>query len=147
MSGPRPLRRFSRLLRRGERGQSLVEFAMVLPLFLVVVFGIVDFGRAYSAYVQLNNGAREGARYGAVGKSSSEIVSRVRSVTAGLNQGDLGVSVSGAQGTKGSTVTVSVDYDFDLITPLGPMLSLIGSGGIGSSFDLDAQAQMRIESD
>jgi Flp pilus assembly protein TadG len=120
---------------------------MVLPLFLVVVFGIVDFGRAYSAYVQLNNGAREGARYGAVGKSSSEIVTRVRSVTSGLNQGDLSVSVSGAQGAKGSTVTVSVDYDFDLITPLGPMLSLIGGGGIGSSFNLDAQSQMRIESE
>jgi Flp pilus assembly protein TadG len=142
MTAPRPLRKLGRQLRRSERGQSLVEFAMVLPLFLIIVFGIVDFGRAYSAYVQLNNGAREGARYGAVGKSSSEIQARVRAVTSGLNQGDLAISVSGAQGTKGSTITVSTVYDFDFITPIGSFIA-----GLGSSFNLDASSQMRIESD
>jgi Flp pilus assembly protein TadG len=60
------------LVRRcGSRGQALAEFALVVPIFLLVLFGIIDFGR-YVYYVQvLNNAAREGARYAIVHGSSS----------------------------------------------------------------------------
>jgi Flp pilus assembly protein TadG len=51
---------------RGERGQSLVEFALVLPVLLFIFMGIFDFGRVMFLYSQLSNGAREAARYGAV---------------------------------------------------------------------------------
>lgn len=50
---------------RGRRGQSLVEFALILPLFLFVCGMAIDFGRLYYAYVAVENAAKEGALYGA----------------------------------------------------------------------------------
>ena len=52
--------------KRRERGQSLVETAVVLPILLLLVAAIVDFGRAFDAYIILTNAAREGARFGSV---------------------------------------------------------------------------------
>jgi len=49
---------------RGERGQSLAEMALILPILLLLIMGIVDIGRAFHHYVVLENAAREGARYG-----------------------------------------------------------------------------------
>ena len=51
---------------RSERGQSLVEFALVLPIFLVLVLGIIDFGLGLKSWITITNAAREGARYAAV---------------------------------------------------------------------------------
>ena len=48
--------------RRGERGAALVEFALAVPLLLVVIAGIVDFGFAFQRYEVITNAAREGAR-------------------------------------------------------------------------------------
>ena len=64
----RGARKAVRSIRATETGQSLVEFAMVLPLFLVLLFGLVDFGRAFYSWMVITNGAREGARAGAVQK-------------------------------------------------------------------------------
>ena len=47
-----------------RRGQSLVEFAIVLPLLMLIVFGVLDLGRAFFALVTITNAAREGARFG-----------------------------------------------------------------------------------
>jgi Flp pilus assembly protein TadG len=62
-------------LRRGSgrRGQSLVEFGLILPIFLLIVFGIIDFGRAVFAYSTLNNAAREAARVAVVDQVASHI--------------------------------------------------------------------------
>ena len=55
-----------RRFRETEAGQSLVEFTMILPLFLVLLFGMVDFGRAFYTWLLVTNAAREGARIAAV---------------------------------------------------------------------------------
>jgi Flp pilus assembly protein TadG len=51
---------------RGERGGSLVEFALALPILLTIVFGIAEYGVAYNNYVSLRSGVRDGARQGVV---------------------------------------------------------------------------------
>jgi hypothetical protein len=51
---------------KGSRGQELMEFAIVLPLLLLVVFGIMDLGRLFHALITITNAAREGARYGTI---------------------------------------------------------------------------------
>jgi hypothetical protein len=56
-----------------RRGQALVEFALVIPIFLLVIFGILDLGRAVYAYSTLNNAAREGARVALVDQTLSHI--------------------------------------------------------------------------
>ena len=76
----------------GERGAALVEFALVAPLLLVVIAGIVDFGFLFQRYEVLTNAAREGARLGSLpgyvtcGTASTAVDQRVRSyVQQGLS--------------------------------------------------------------
>ena len=52
---------------RNSKGQSLVETALVLPLLLLIVFGTIEFGRVFNAYLVVSNASREGARAAAVG--------------------------------------------------------------------------------
>lgn len=59
-------------LHRRELGQSLAEFALVIPIFLIIIFGIIDFGRYAYATSTLSNGAREAARIGSVGARPDE---------------------------------------------------------------------------
>jgi Flp pilus assembly protein TadG len=53
--------------RRGERGQAIIEMALTLPLLLVIVMGIFDFGFMFQRYEVVTNAAREGARVGVLG--------------------------------------------------------------------------------
>jgi Flp pilus assembly protein TadG len=133
-----------RRMRWGERGTALVEFALVLPLLLVLVMGIIDFGRAFQTVVTLTNAAREGARLGATGASASDIQSRVVS-TAGVPISAGNVTVTNAQGTTGQSVTVRVNYTFQLITPLGPLVRMLGGSSINNTIPLSATADMRLE--
>src|SRR5215471_11532014 len=64
-------RRFVRLVAGTSKGQSLVEFALILPLFLFLVLAAVDFGWGLRAYIVETNAAREGARYWAINGSPS----------------------------------------------------------------------------
>jgi Flp pilus assembly protein TadG len=127
---------------RHERGQSLVEFAMVLPLLLVLLFGIVDFGRAFQSWISITNAAREGARVGTTGATATTICARVEA-TAAVSGATC--TVTGVPGMTGDNVTVKVDYTLSLITPIGPMLGLLGGQGLQSSFPLTSTAIMRIE--
>jgi len=52
------------LRRRSLRAQDLIEFALIFPVLMLFVFGIVDFGRAFHVLIAISNAAREGARYG-----------------------------------------------------------------------------------
>src|SRR5436190_13636937 len=76
-----------RRVRRGsdERGAAVVEFAIVLPLLILLVFGIVEFSIAYNRQQGLHAAAREGARVAALPQTtSSEIDTRVRSALSGV---------------------------------------------------------------
>ena len=53
-------------LLKNEKGQALVEFALILPILLILVCGIIDFGWLYYNQITLNNAAREGARYAVI---------------------------------------------------------------------------------
>jgi len=55
-----------RTKKRRSRGQGLVEFALILPILLLIVLGLIEFGRAFFIYTVVSNAAREGARYGIV---------------------------------------------------------------------------------
>ena len=76
------LRRPKGIRSRGIRGQALVEFALVIPIFLLVMIALFDLGRAVFAYNTLTNAAREGARMAIVNQDEPTIVSRAKSQTA-----------------------------------------------------------------
>ncbi len=129
--------------RRGQResGQSLVECAMVLPLLLVILFAIIDFGRIYQSNVSLTNAVREGARLGSVGATTGEIQARVADTASGLTP----VTVVTPAAKPGESVVVDSTATVQLITPLGAMLNLIGGGSMSNAFGLKAKADMRLE--
>jgi Flp pilus assembly protein TadG len=89
-------------IHRGRaRGQSLVEFALVLPIFLVVVLGIFDLGRAVFAYNTLTNAAREGARLAIVNQNVASVSSRTvnQAISLGLTSADVTVHYYRDDGT------------------------------------------------
>ena len=130
-----------------ERGQSLVEFAIVLPVFLVIAFGIFDFGMAFDESLTISNAAREGARYGVTDTSTTNIASRVRTTAGRLNDSNLAVTVScktaagaacagGMAGAvSGTTLVVTVTYSYRMITPIA----------FGTTIPIASTAQMRVE--
>lgn len=62
-------------LHRREAAQSLAEFALMLPVFLILVFGIIDFGMGLRAYISTAQATREGARFGSVGNAAGTFTS------------------------------------------------------------------------
>jgi Flp pilus assembly protein TadG len=94
----------SRLLHhlRSARGQALVEFALVLPIFAILLFGIIDFGRYVFTANSLNNGAREAARFTSVAVFPAECSGLTRTACATT------IAQSHAWGVPGSSVSVTV---------------------------------------
>jgi Flp pilus assembly protein TadG len=139
------LKRITRRKGEGEGGQSLVEFALVLPIFLLVLFAIVDFGMAFHAWIAVTNSAREGARLGAVRGPATEIEQRVRDTTGTLDQANLTITVTNAEGDPGDSVIVDVSYAYSLMTPVADILALVSGGTISDSLTLSSTADMRLE--
>lgn len=135
-----------RLFRRGkrQRGQGLVEFALVLPLFLILILATIDFGWALKAYITATNSAREGARVGAVGETSAVITAKTVSTSSGLLDSS-NVTVTGAQGNSGTSVTVDVSYNYTYITPLGSLVSAFLGGSLPNPLPMSTSATMRLE--
>src|SRR5680860_1890223 len=100
----------------GERGAAAVEFALILPVLLLLVLGIIEFSRLYNVQISLSNAAREGARTMALHNDPAEArtaaIDAAPSVTnPELTTGDVDVTPSDC--ATGSTVTVTIDYEAD----------------------------------
>jgi Flp pilus assembly protein TadG len=78
---------------RRRRGQALVEFALIIPLFLLLLVGIFDLGRAVFAYNTLTNAAREGARIAIVNQDEPSIVQRAKDQTAIVELNDPSIEI------------------------------------------------------
>ncbi len=78
---------------RRSTGQGLVEFALVLPVFVLMLVALFDLGRAVFAYNTITNAAREGARLAIVNQDISSIVARAKTQTAIVELDDPSVSV------------------------------------------------------
>lgn len=133
----RPRRRRSKRF----KGQSMVELALALPTLLLLLLGTIDMGRVFTGYIQMRNGAFEGARYGA----------RVPTDTAGITNAvidhgvpsNTSVSVTTNPATinlgDDATVTVVVTHTFTPITT-GFLNKFFGIG----VFNLKASATMQV---
>jgi len=112
----------------GERGAAAVEFALVLPILIILIFFIVEFGRLYNIQISITGAAREGARSMAinnvVGNAKTATVAAAPSVP--LTTGD--VTISPTNCVAGSTVTVTVKHTVDLISGYLPYSSMVLTG-------------------
>jgi len=138
--------------RRRPDGQGLVEFALVLPVLLLILMGVFDFGRAVFAYNSLSNAAREGARVAIVdqtqvgGVQAGEVEAANQATGLGLDASDdsqvevvyLRPDLSPCPTRDlGCTAKVTVHYEFTAITPI--------IGSIIGPIDLSASTEMTIE--
>jgi Flp pilus assembly protein TadG len=102
---------------RNDRGQTMVEFALVVPILCVVLFGILQFGALYNDYVTLTDAARVGARKAAVSRQSSNpsgaAVAATRGAAPGLTQSKLQVGVASSW-KQGEPVTVTAQYPYSV---------------------------------
>jgi Flp pilus assembly protein TadG len=112
--------------RRGEHGQSLVEFTFMSIVIAVLLLGILDLGRAYFTYLALQDAAGEGANYGAVypnriaGDDPDNITYRVRNSApegslVDMSTASIDVKLTGV--APGSKITVTVTTQYQLLTP------------------------------
>lgn len=143
-----------------EGGMSSVEFAIVLPLLLVILFGIIEFSVAMFNQAVITNAAREGARAGIVYAGDDDdrpTEAQIRAVVnnyIGSHLISLGgasieddtvppADISGAQGTAGQPLTVTQSFQYDFLV-LRPLVALTG-GALPGSITQTATSVMRLE--
>lgn len=115
----------------GHRGQSLVEFALVFPVFVLLLSGMIDFGMGLYSYMTIINAARDGARLGATacsaGPCSSAVSARVTAAAGGLapsvtvactNAAGTGVNCATGPTDSHGSVTVTAAYTYRMLWPL-----------------------------
>lgn len=96
-----------------------MEFALILPILVLFVFGIVEFGRAYSARVELTAAVREGARAAALGATAAEAQEATKDGAPGLTRSRITVTPSSCAGTPApQNATVDASYPFEYTIPL-----------------------------
>ena len=107
-------------LPRSDRGQALVEMALVLTVLLLLLTGIIEFGRVLSAQLIVSHASREGARIGVLGKTDAEITERVLDAASVLDESKIRVDIRPPQSgrVRGAELRVEVSYLVDIVVPL-----------------------------
>lgn len=107
--------------REGRRGQALVEFALVAPILLLLILGLVDFARAWNAYQVITDAAREGAR-AAVVENETITQDSVKSVVGAAmarasldaNEPTTVITITGLDSGRGNPTTVRIEHQYQL---------------------------------
>lgn len=123
---------------RNERGQTMTELAMILPLLLILIFGIIQLGLAFNNYLAVTDAVRAGARKGSVsrlsGNPTGDCVTAARNAGADLQQSKFDVTcVSTWQPGADVTVTGSYPYSINVL------------GVVVKSGNLTSQVKERVE--
>jgi hypothetical protein len=143
---------------KSERGAELIEFALILPLLLLIMLGIVDFGFMFQRYEVLTNAAREGARVAVLpGYTTADVQARVCAYveTGGVpltgacpNPGnpaivvtDVPIPVGAGTPLEGKSVAVTFNHTYMFVGPIAGLFS----GTFTTSFPITSVAIMRNE--
>ncbi|HEX8864031.1 MAG TPA: TadE/TadG family type IV pilus assembly protein, partial [Lentzea sp.] len=120
-----------------------VEVALLMPIVLFLMMGIIDFGRAVHAQITLTQAAREGARVAALKQPG--VTTRTQNAATGLS--GVGVSATscptGSAGSSSAEVTAT--YTFTFVTPIGGFAGFFGGGSFGDPVTLSAKGVMPCE--
>jgi Flp pilus assembly protein TadG len=125
-----------------DEGQAVVEFAVILPVLLLVLFGILQFGIVFNNYIQVTSAAREGARKAATSRAlgvsgaESAATTSAKAAAASLNQSNLTITFPNSPTfVQGTDVTVQVKYPYSV-----SIMGLVVSSGT-----LTGSTTMRVE--
>jgi Flp pilus assembly protein TadG len=113
----------SGLLKHRRRGDAIVEFALVLPILLLILFGILELGRVIDAWIVVQNAAREGARVGTLDTTATAAATDAQSAansylsTAFATRNDVDKTVIPTPVVTADAVQVNVEADIHIYTP------------------------------
>jgi Flp pilus assembly protein TadG len=125
---------------KGEQGQAVVEMALVLPLLLFLLFGIIEMGRVGYAYITVNNAARSAVRVATAGGLDQDVQNAAINAAPSLSVAELAIVITPTQTNRqsGQSVQVQVSYPVHLIVPL---ISTI----LPNPFVVNSTLSMRVE--
>jgi len=117
--------------RHGERGAAAVEFALILPVLLLLVMGLIEFSRVFNIQISLSNAAREGARTMAIhddpALARTAASAAAPSINPAITAGQITVNPGAC--APDATVEVTINYDVALMTGFfGATIPLTGTG-------------------
>ncbi|MCT4566679.1 MAG: pilus assembly protein [Maledivibacter sp.] len=130
----------TRKLLKSKKGQAMVEMAIVIPILLIILMGIFEFGRIFNTYIILTNASREGARRAALGASDTEVNEKINNAVLYLDSTNLTTLITPSKSSRkrGSEVKINIQYDVDIIAPIIDTI-------IPNPFHLETQTVMRVE--
>lgn len=128
---------------KSEKGQAMVEFALILPVLFLIIGGIIDFGWIFHHQSIANNACREGARYAAIHSSepSYNDTVTINIVKGYFNNFSVDDTVSVTL-KPNNAISVSLSYNVDILTPFTPLI--IDDDGDGK-YTVSAETIMRKE--
>jgi len=153
-----PLPVTSRLQHKGhfDRGAAAVEMALVMPLLILMVMGMIDFGRAYSAQIQLSQAAREGVRLASLNTTGvaggtvtanpygdAAILARVQNAAGGVSGITVTTTYCSDPPGPSQTAQVVAQAPFTWITGISGMSKFFGSGTFPTPTNLQSTGVMR----
>ena len=123
---------------RSDKGQAIVEFAIVLPVLVLLIFGITQFGLAFRNYISITDAARVGARAAAVKRTSSPCAAANAAIQSTVSAGQwakISSRITCVAGPNvGDQVSITIHYPYS-----------IGLPGVSVSGNLTANAKERME--
>ncbi|MHC6221950.1 TadE/TadG family type IV pilus assembly protein [Arthrobacter sp. MMS24-S77] len=118
------------MARASERGAVAVEFALLAPVLVLLLLGIMEFGRAYNAQVSLSNAAREGVRVMAISNDQTAAKTAAKNAAVSLNPqlADANFTFSPASCTSGTQMSVTIKYTLSTLTGIAGPFPMQGVG-------------------
>lgn len=101
-----------------ERGAAMVEFAIILPVLLLLVFGIIEFGRAHNTQLTLTHAAREGVRTYAITQDQAQGETTAQLAATTLDPAQMTISMTPCVIDQPTTMTI--EYPFQFFIPFLP---------------------------
>ncbi|UOF91306.1 pilus assembly protein [Fodinisporobacter ferrooxydans] len=125
---------------RSQSGQATVELALSLTVLIFLLFGMVDFGRVFYAYLVMDHAGREAARAASLGDTDTEIDQVVQANTDTLTDSTVSIAITPDQSQRvsGSYVTVTLNSSIPILTPI--MASILAN-----PFPITTKTVMRVE--
>lgn len=113
-----------------ERGAVAVEFALLAPVLIMLLLGIMEFGRAYNTQITLSSAAREGVRVMAINNNAVAARTAVKTAAAGLQPAlaDANITVTPTSCTSGAQMTVKITYTLSTMTGIAGPFPMEGKG-------------------
>ncbi|MGH7258054.1 MAG: TadE/TadG family type IV pilus assembly protein, partial [Nitrospiraceae bacterium] len=137
------VKRATTMKQHDERGAAAVEFAILLPVLMLILFGIIEFGMVMYSREIITNASREGARTGIVQATAKPTAGQIQTVVTnyltgtGIDPNQVTINITGVGLAAPNTLTVTVAYPYNFFVP-----ALLG---LGNSINLTGQTVMRHE--